>query len=33
MPGGEHGGCRGWGQWVTILNKPYEPEAHVILRY
>jgi Transglycosylase SLT domain len=23
----------GAGQWVTILNKPYEPEAHVILRF
>lgn len=21
------------GRWVTILNKPYEPEAHVILRF
>jgi hypothetical protein len=23
----------GAGRWVTILNKPYEPEAHVILRF
>lgn len=23
----------GPGEWVTILNKPYEPEAHVILRF
>lgn len=21
------------GRWVTILNKPYEPEAHVVLRF
>ena len=21
------------GRWVTILNKPYEPEAHVILKF
>jgi hypothetical protein len=26
-------GKSGAGQWVTILNKPYEPEAHVILRF
>ena len=26
-------GKPGPGQWVTILNKPYEPEAHVILRF
>jgi hypothetical protein len=26
-------GKPGSGQWVTILNKPYEPEAHVILRF
>lgn len=26
-------GKSGPGQWVTILNKPYEPEAHVILRF
>ncbi|MGC1853224.1 MAG: lytic transglycosylase domain-containing protein [Solirubrobacterales bacterium] len=26
-------GRPGPGQWVTILNKPHEPEAHVILRF
>jgi Transglycosylase SLT domain len=26
-------GESGRGNWVTILNKPYEPEAHVILRF
>jgi hypothetical protein len=31
-------GFAGWGEpgpgrWVTILNKPYEPEAHVILEF
>ncbi len=26
-------GKPGPGRWVTILNKPYEPEAHVILRF
>ena len=31
-------GFAGWGEpgpgrWVTIFNKPYEPEAHVILRF
>jgi Transglycosylase SLT domain len=26
-------GKAGPGRWVTILNKPYEPEAHVILRF
>ncbi|HXS33128.1 MAG TPA: lytic transglycosylase domain-containing protein [Solirubrobacterales bacterium] len=26
-------GKSGPGQWVTILNKPYEPEAHVILKF
>jgi len=26
-------GKSGPGRWVTILNKPYEPEAHVILRF
>ncbi|HEY5708745.1 MAG TPA: hypothetical protein VIS51_05070 [Solirubrobacterales bacterium] len=26
-------GKSGGGRWVTILNKPYEPEAHVILRF
>ena len=26
-------GKAGAGEWVTILNKPYEPEAHVILRF
>lgn len=26
-------GKSGSGRWVTILNKPYEPEAHVILRF
>jgi hypothetical protein len=31
-------GFRTWGEsgpgrWVTILNKPFEPEAHVILRF
>jgi hypothetical protein len=36
--GPEGGGFHTWGEpgpgkWVTILNKPYEPEAHVILRF
>jgi hypothetical protein len=26
-------GESGAGRWVTILNKPFEPEAHVILRF
>ncbi len=26
-------GKSGPGQWVTILNKPYEPEAHVVLKF
>lgn len=26
-------GKPGPGRWVTILNKPYEPEAHVVLRF
>jgi Transglycosylase SLT domain len=26
-------GTAGPGKWVTILNKPYEPEAHVVLRF
>ncbi len=26
-------GKPGAGRWVTILDKPYEPEAHVILRF
>jgi Transglycosylase SLT domain len=26
-------GRPGPGRWLTILNKPYEPEAHVILRF
>jgi hypothetical protein len=26
-------GKSGPGRWVTIFNKPYEPEAHVILRF
>jgi hypothetical protein len=26
-------GKSGPGKWVTILNKPYEPEAHVVLRF
>jgi hypothetical protein len=26
-------GKPGPGKWVTVLNKEYEPEAHVILRF
>ena len=26
-------GKPGAGRWITILNKPFEPEAHVILRF
>lgn len=26
-------GQSGPGRWITILNKPYEPEAHVILEF
>ncbi len=26
-------GKAGPGRWVTVLNKPYEPEAHVVLKF